>query len=47
MHLVTGKQRPGNIKNPVNRVSRFVMSGDTIDPSSEKVLIACVDGGRR
>jgi Glucose / Sorbosone dehydrogenase len=28
-----------NLKNPVNRVSRFVMSGDTIDPSSEKVLI--------
>ena len=28
-----------NPNNPVNRVSRFVMSGDTIDPSSEKVLI--------
>ena len=28
-----------NPKNPVNRVSRFVMSGGTIDPSSEKVLI--------
>ena len=30
---------PTNPKNPVNRVSRFVMSGDTIDPSSEVVLI--------
>ena len=30
---------PANTKNPVNRVSRFVMSGDTIDPSSEEVLI--------
>ncbi len=30
---------PANPDNPVNRVSRFVMSGDTIDPSSEEVLI--------
>jgi glucose/arabinose dehydrogenase len=30
---------PANQNNPVNRVSRFVMSGDTIDPSSEDVLI--------
>ena len=30
---------PANPNNPVNRVSRFVMSGDTIDPSSEEVLI--------
>jgi glucose/arabinose dehydrogenase/PKD repeat protein len=30
---------PANANNPVNRVSRFVMSGDTIDPSSEEVLI--------
>jgi glucose/arabinose dehydrogenase len=30
---------PENPENPVNRVSRFVMSGDTIDPSSEDVLI--------
>ena len=30
---------PDNPDNPVNRVSRFVMSGDTIDPSSEEVLI--------
>jgi glucose/arabinose dehydrogenase/PKD repeat protein len=30
---------PANSKNPVNRVSRFVMSGDTINPSSEEVLI--------
>ena len=26
---------PANPDNPVNRVSRFVMSGDTINPSSE------------
>ena len=31
--------KPANTNNPVNRVSRFVMSGDTIDPSSEEVLI--------
>jgi glucose/arabinose dehydrogenase len=30
---------PTNPDNPVNRVSRFVMSGDTINPSSEEVLI--------
>ena len=30
---------PANPNNPVNRVSRFVMSGDTINPSSEEVLI--------
>ena len=30
---------PANLDNPVNRVSRFVMSGDTINPSSEEVLI--------
>jgi glucose/arabinose dehydrogenase len=30
---------PANLDNPVNRVSRFVMSGDTINPSSEQVLI--------
>ena len=30
---------PDNANNPVNRVSRFAMSGDTIDPSSEEVLI--------
>jgi glucose/arabinose dehydrogenase len=28
-----------NPNNPANRVSRFVMSGDTIDPSSENVMI--------
>ncbi len=32
-------EQPANSNNPVNRVSRFVMSGDTIDPSSEEVLI--------
>jgi glucose/arabinose dehydrogenase/PKD repeat protein len=31
--------KPANTDNPVNRVSRFVMSGDTIAPSSEEVLI--------
>ncbi len=30
---------PTNRRNPVNRVSRFIMSGDTISPSSEKILI--------
>jgi glucose/arabinose dehydrogenase/PKD repeat protein len=30
---------PTNPSNPVNRVSRFVMSGNTADPNSEKVLI--------
>jgi glucose/arabinose dehydrogenase len=30
---------PTNPNNPVNRVSRFVMSGNTISPSSETVLI--------
>ncbi len=33
----TGK--PAQNNNPVNRVSRFVMSGDTINPASEDVLI--------
>src|SRR5918995_6244578 len=31
--------QPTNSNNPVNRVSRFVMSGDAIDPASETVLI--------
>jgi glucose/arabinose dehydrogenase/PKD repeat protein len=31
--------QPTNANNPVNRVSRFVMSGDTIDPASERVLL--------
>jgi glucose/arabinose dehydrogenase len=31
--------QPTNANNPVNRVSRFVMSGDTVDPASENVLI--------
>ena len=30
---------PADPHNPVNRVSRFVMSGDTVNPDSEKVLI--------
>jgi glucose/arabinose dehydrogenase/PKD repeat protein len=36
---VCPSEQPANPKNPVNRVSRFVMTGDTIDPSSEEVLI--------
>ena len=31
--------QPTNANNPVNRVSRFVMSGDAVDPATEKVLI--------
>jgi glucose/arabinose dehydrogenase len=31
--------QPTNVDNPVNRVSRFVMSGDIVDPATEKVLI--------
>lgn len=31
--------QPTSKNNPVNRVSRFTMSGDTASPSSEKVLI--------
>ena len=31
--------QPSRDDNPVNRVSRFAMSGDTVDRSSEKVLI--------
>ena len=31
--------QPTNSNNPVNRVSRFVMSGDTVDPATEKVLV--------
>jgi glucose/arabinose dehydrogenase len=39
-HNVCPLQDPGNAKNPVNRVSRFVLSDDnTVDPASETVLI--------
>jgi glucose/arabinose dehydrogenase len=31
--------QPTNANNPVNRVSRFVMSGDIVDPATEQVLI--------
>jgi glucose/arabinose dehydrogenase/Ca2+-binding RTX toxin-like protein len=31
--------QPTNVSNPVNRVSRFVMSGDTVDLATEKILI--------
>lgn len=30
---------PADSRNPVNRVSRFTMNGDTVDPTTEKVLI--------
>ena len=30
---------PANPDNPVHRVSRFVMAGDTADPATEKVLL--------
>jgi glucose/arabinose dehydrogenase/Ca2+-binding RTX toxin-like protein len=36
---VCPSNEPTNPNNAVNRVSRFVMSGDTINPSSEEVLI--------
>lgn len=35
---VCPENSPANSKNPVNRVSRFVMKGNTINPSSEKIL---------
>src|SRR5215207_9927929 len=38
-HGVCPLQKPARNDNPVNQVSRFVMSGDTVAPSSEKVLI--------
>jgi glucose/arabinose dehydrogenase len=38
-HNACPLQEPDKPNNPVNRVSRFVMSGKTIDPSSERVLI--------
>jgi glucose/arabinose dehydrogenase len=31
--------QPSSPDNPVNRVSRFVLSGDTVDPASQTVLI--------
>jgi glucose/arabinose dehydrogenase len=38
-HGVCPLEDPTNPLNPVNRVSRFVMSGNTLDPSTETVLI--------
>jgi glucose/arabinose dehydrogenase len=38
-HGVCPQDRPQSNKNPVNRVSRFVMNGNTIDESSEEILI--------
>jgi glucose/arabinose dehydrogenase len=36
---VCPEHQPAGNDNPVNRVARFVMSGDTVDPSSERVLV--------
>jgi glucose/arabinose dehydrogenase len=38
-HGVCPTRQPTDPGNPVNRVSRFVMLGNTVDPSSEQVLI--------
>jgi glucose/arabinose dehydrogenase len=38
-HGVCPQNRPQSNKNPVNRVSRFVMNGNTVDESSEEILI--------
>ncbi len=38
-HGVCPVRAPGDPKNPVNRVSRLEMSGDTVNPDTEKVLI--------
>ncbi len=32
-------KNPTSRRNPVNRVSRFVMNGDTVDPKSEETLV--------
>ncbi|HEX2107768.1 MAG TPA: PQQ-dependent sugar dehydrogenase, partial [Rubrobacteraceae bacterium] len=42
----TGDQwDPSNPNQPVNRISRFVMNGDTIDPATEKVLVDNIPTG--
>src|SRR5215203_1686682 len=38
-HDVCPTGQPANPDNPVNRVSRFTMTDDTVDPASEVVLI--------
>src|SRR5215211_829054 len=38
-HDVCPDHEPARDDNPVNRVSRFVMNGNIVDPSSERVLI--------
>jgi glucose/arabinose dehydrogenase len=38
-HRACPVDKPARNDNPVNRVSRFTMSGDTANPQSEKVLI--------
>lgn len=38
-HGVCPVGEPGRGDNPVNRISRFTMSGDTVSRSSEKILI--------
>lgn len=36
---VCPQDQPANNKNPVNRVSRFVMNGNTVDETSEEILL--------
>jgi len=38
-HRVCPEHKPASNNNPVNRVSRFTMVGDTIDEDSERVLL--------
>jgi glucose/arabinose dehydrogenase len=38
-HGVCPQDHPASNRNPVNRVSRFVMNGDTVDEDSEEVLL--------
>jgi glucose/arabinose dehydrogenase len=38
-HNACPQDHPASNKNPVNRVSRFVMNGDTVDEGSEKILL--------
>lgn len=39
--------QPSRDDNPVNRISRFVMNGDTVDPASEDVLIDNIPSPQR
>jgi len=38
-HGVCPQDRPASNKNPVNRVSRFVMNGNTVDETNEEILL--------